>query len=153
MIVRTWGAACCAPTCFMARAARESMRYEWCGRKGRAEATPLQLLVVWIVAGWEQGFVDGEHVVDHVGGGEFLVDALAGGAADLQCDFGIAEDGGDGVGQRGVVVEFGEEAAAAVLDDFGEGAGAESDRGDGVAHCGEQGSAEAFEARGEGEEI
>ena len=87
------------------------------------------------------------------GGGEFLVDALAGGAADLQCDFGIAEDGGDRVGERGVVVEFGEEAAAAVLDDFGEGAGAESDGGDFVAHGGEQGSAEAFEARGESEEV
>ena len=79
----------------------------------------------------EQGFVDGEHVVHHFWGGEFLVDALAGGAADLQGDFGIAEDGGERIGERSVVVEFGEKATAAVLDDFGEGAGAKAT--DGIA--------------------
>ena len=82
-----------------------------------------------------------------------MFDAFAGGAADLQSDFGIAEDGGESVGERSVVAEFGEKAAAAVLDDFGEGAGLESDAGDFIAHCGEQRSAEAFEARGEGEEV
>jgi hypothetical protein len=61
--------------------------------------------------------------------------------------------GAESVGERCVVVEFGEEAAAAVLDDFGEGAGLKGDAGDFVAHGGEQGSAEAFEARGEGEEV
>jgi len=82
-----------------------------------------------------------------------LVDALAGGAADLESDFGIPKDGGERIGERSVIVEFGEEAAAAVLDDFGKSAGAEGDGRDGVAHRGKEGSAESLKARGEGEKI
>ena len=139
-----------------------------CGH-GAQRAAPLHILrrrFGWVIlerrVGWrcwrrgslgDEGFVDLDHVVDHFGGGEFLFDAFAAGTADLESDFGVAEDGGEGVSERCVVVEFGEEATAAVLDDFGESASLEGDAGDFVAHCGEKGSAEAFEARGEGEEV